>query len=126
MFGGVAGHAGLFSNAYDLSLLYQMLLNGGELKGKRFLSAAAFKELTSRQTASGIKESYGLGLSVSPDGFGHGGAYSTNMDIDVKRGLITIFMVQHAGFPGDGKQSNGVFKKAAYASYGEPTRTEKK
>ena len=27
MFGGVAGHAGLFSNAYDLSLLYQMLLN---------------------------------------------------------------------------------------------------
>ncbi|MFX8976503.1 serine hydrolase, partial [Acinetobacter baumannii] len=29
MFGGVAGHAGLFSNAYDLAQLYQMLLNGG-------------------------------------------------------------------------------------------------
>src|SRR5215204_5011710 len=37
MFGGVSGHAGLFSNAYDLSMLYQMLLNGGELNGQRFL-----------------------------------------------------------------------------------------
>ncbi|WP_374164981.1 glycoside hydrolase family 3 N-terminal domain-containing protein [Arcticibacter sp. MXS-1] len=35
MFGGVAGHAGLFSNAYDLAQLYQMLLNGGELNGVR-------------------------------------------------------------------------------------------
>src|SRR5690606_17715497 len=37
LFGGVAGHAGLFSNAHDLMMLYQMLLNGGELNGKRFL-----------------------------------------------------------------------------------------
>ncbi len=35
MFGGVAGHAGLFSNAYDLAQLYQLLLNGGELNGIR-------------------------------------------------------------------------------------------
>jgi len=37
MFGGVAGHAGLFSDAYDLAKLYQMLLNGGELNGVRLL-----------------------------------------------------------------------------------------
>ncbi|MFV0605936.1 MAG: glycoside hydrolase family 3 N-terminal domain-containing protein [Niabella sp.] len=35
--GGVAGHAGLFSDAYDLGKMYQMLLNGGELNGHRFL-----------------------------------------------------------------------------------------
>jgi len=35
MFGGVAGHAGLFSDAYDLAMLYQMLLNGGKLNGER-------------------------------------------------------------------------------------------
>jgi CubicO group peptidase (beta-lactamase class C family) len=34
MFGGVAGHAGLFSNAYDLSVIMQMLMNGGTFNGK--------------------------------------------------------------------------------------------
>jgi CubicO group peptidase (beta-lactamase class C family) len=38
MFGGVAGHAGLFSNAYDLAQLYQMLLNGGQLNGVRLFN----------------------------------------------------------------------------------------
>ncbi|HEY6062383.1 MAG TPA: serine hydrolase, partial [Chitinophagaceae bacterium] len=37
MFGGVAGHAGLFSDAYDLAMLYQMLLNGGEFNGERYI-----------------------------------------------------------------------------------------
>ena len=35
------------------------------------------------------------------------------MNIDTKRGLITVFLVQHAGFPGDGGKSHGIFKKAA-------------
>src|SRR5206468_2914828 len=46
MFGGVSGHAGLFSNAYDLSLLFQMLLNGGELNGQRFLKTATINYFT--------------------------------------------------------------------------------
>ena len=37
MFGGVAGHAGLFSNAYDLGVIMQMLLNGGTFNGKNYL-----------------------------------------------------------------------------------------
>ena len=37
MFGGVAGHAGLFSNVHDLSILYSMLLNGGEWNGVQYL-----------------------------------------------------------------------------------------
>ena len=37
MFGGVAGNAGLFSDAYDLACLMQMLLDSGMFNGKRYL-----------------------------------------------------------------------------------------
>ena len=36
MFGGVAGHAGLFSDAYDLAILEQMLLDGGTFNGRTY------------------------------------------------------------------------------------------
>ncbi len=103
---------GLFSTAADVVKFCQMLLNGGELNGKRVLSEAAVKEMTKRQTAPDLKESYGFGLSVSPDGYGHGGAYATNMNISTKRGIITVWMVQHAGFPGEGGKSRNAFEDA--------------
>ncbi len=109
---------GLFSTAADVGVFCQMLLNGGMHKGQRLLSEKAFRELTSRQTAATLKESYGFGLQISPDGFGHGGAYATNMNIDTKHGLVTVFMVQHAGFPGKGKDALGAFKSAATAKFG--------
>jgi hypothetical protein len=56
---------------------------------------------------------------VGGDTAGHAGAYSTGMTIDRKRGLITVFMVQHAGFPGDGGKSQGAFKKAAEEAFGK-------
>ncbi|MGD8328707.1 MAG: serine hydrolase [Acidobacteriota bacterium] len=43
-FGGVAGHAGLFSTAADLQVLLQLLLNRGEYGGTRYLSAATVDE----------------------------------------------------------------------------------
>ncbi|GAB4378440.1 MAG: glycoside hydrolase family 3 N-terminal domain-containing protein [Salibacteraceae bacterium] len=46
MMGGVAGHAGLFSNANDLGILMQMLLNGGQYGGRRYLSQATIKDFT--------------------------------------------------------------------------------
>ena len=46
MFGGVAGHAGLFSDAYDLAMLYQMLLNGGKLNGERIFKEETIKLFT--------------------------------------------------------------------------------
>jgi CubicO group peptidase (beta-lactamase class C family) len=104
---------GLFSTAADVAKFCQMLLNGGELNGKRFLSAAALKELTRRQTPETLKESYGLGFSVGGGGFGHGGALATNMNIDPARGLIIVWLVQHAGFPGEGGKAQGVFRKTA-------------
>lgn len=110
---------GLFSTAQDTALFCQMLLNGGELNGKRYLSEAAFKALTTRQTPELIKNSYGLGLAVGPDWFGHGGAHATNMEIRPGKGLVLIWMVQHGGFPGEGGKAQGGFKNWAIDRFGK-------
>ena len=109
---------GLFSTAHDVARFYQMLLNGGQLDGKRYLSEAAVKQLTSRQTPPELKDSYGFGFAVGPTSFGHGGAYSTNTSADTERGLIFIWLVQHAGFPGEGGKAQDAFKKAAIDAFG--------
>lgn len=103
---------GLFSTAHDLVRFYQMLLNGGQLDGQRTLSEAAVKQLTSRQTPPELKDSYGFGFGVGNTHFGHGGAYSTNTSADTERGLIFVWLVQHAGFPGDGGKAQDAFKAA--------------
>lgn len=108
---------GLFSTAADTARFCRMLLNRGELDGRRYLSETVWKELTTRQTTPTIKESYGFGLSVGPDGFGHGGAQATHMDIRTKDGLVLVWMVQHAGFPGEGAKAQGAFRKAALDAY---------
>ena len=110
---------GLFSTARDTALFCQMLLNGGELNGKRYLSEAAFTALTTRQTPDSIKNSYGLGLAVGSDWFGHGGAHATNMEIRTTKGLVLIWMVQHGGFPGEGGNAQGVFKNWAMERFGK-------
>jgi len=104
---------GLFSTASDLSFFYQMLLNKGQWKGKQILSESAVRALTQRQTTKGLPESYGLGFSVGETHFGHGGAYSTNTSADTKSGLIFVWLVQHAGFPGEGAKSQDAFLKKA-------------
>jgi CubicO group peptidase (beta-lactamase class C family) len=106
---------GLFSTAADVAAFGRMLLNGGTLGGERILSPEAVKEMTTRQTPAEVKESYGLGLSVGTGTFGHGGAYSTDMQVDTKRGLVFVWMVQHAGFPGEGGKAKGEFLEAAGA-----------
>ena len=104
---------GLFSTAADVATFCRMLLNGGELNGKRYLSEAALMTMTSKQTGDVVKDGYGIGWSTNGMTFGHGGALATNMTIDPQRGLITVFLVQHAGFPGEGNKSHGAFVKAA-------------
>lgn len=110
---------GLFSTAIDTSLFCRMLLNNGELDGKRYLSENAIRELSKRQTPPAIKESYGLGFSVSPDSYGHGGAHATNMEIRSGKGLVLVWMVQHGGFPGDGGKAQGAFKNWALDKFGK-------
>ncbi len=89
-----------------------MILRGGELDGKRYLSEKGVQAMTSRQTSL-LPESYGLGWSVQENSFGHGGAYSTNMTLEPESGLITVFLVQHAGFAGNGGASCEAFRNAA-------------
>ncbi len=106
MFGGVAGHAGLFSNAYDLAKLYQLLLNGGELNGIRLLKKATIDQFTaynSEFSRRGLgfdkpekdnttrKEPY-PSLSVSPATFGHTGFTGTCVWVDPAQQLIYIFL----------------------------------
>jgi CubicO group peptidase (beta-lactamase class C family) len=110
---------GLFSTAIDTSLFCRMLLNNGELNGKRYLSENAIRELSKRQTPAAIKESYGLGFSVSPDSYGHGGAQATNMEIRSGKGLVLIWMVQHGGFPGEGGKAQGAFRNWALDKFGK-------
>jgi beta-N-acetylhexosaminidase len=106
MFGGVAGHAGLFSNAYDLAQLYQMLLNGGELNGVRLLKKSTIDKFTaynSNISRRGLgfdkpekdnatrKEPY-PSKSVSPETFGHTGFTGTCVWVDPASHLVYIFL----------------------------------
>jgi CubicO group peptidase (beta-lactamase class C family) len=104
---------GLCSTAGDLARLYRMMLNHGELDGKRILSPAAVKEMTQVQTgelASGFTSGMGFGFGwgvvrqpkdvtamLSPGTFGHGGAFGTQGWIDPHKDLILILLIQRTG-----------------------------
>jgi CubicO group peptidase (beta-lactamase class C family) len=99
-----------------------MLLNGGAYSGKHYVSEAAIKEMTRSQSGpvdlgSGYT-AYGLGFELRASGaYGHPGAYATNMTIDPVHGLITIWLVQHAGFAGNGGKGEAAFEKAALENF---------
>ncbi|MFD1255987.1 glycoside hydrolase family 3 N-terminal domain-containing protein [Mucilaginibacter terrae] len=106
MFGGVAGHAGLYSNAYDLAKLYIMLLNGGELNGVRLFKKETIDFFTAYHSDISRR---GMGydkpekdnatskapyptLSASPLTFGHIGFTGIGVWADPKYDLLYIFM----------------------------------
>ena len=106
MFGGVSGHAGLFSDAYDLAILYQMLLNGGELNGVRYLkpeTISFFAEYHSDISRRGYgfdkpekdnserREPYPC-KSASPKTFGHTGFTGTCVWVDPVSKLVFVFL----------------------------------
>ncbi len=62
LMGGLSGNAGLFSNAYDLSIYCRMLLNEGTWNGTRILSPEAVAMLT---TAQAYGRSYGFDVNSS-------------------------------------------------------------
>ncbi len=92
--GGVAGHAGLFSTADDLSIFAQMILNGGSYRGARILSPLAVEKMTTPETPSNAQAVRGLGWDIDtpfssnrgelfPVGsFGHTGFTGTSIWID--------------------------------------------
>jgi CubicO group peptidase (beta-lactamase class C family) len=88
---------GLFSTATDVEKFCRMILNGGVLDGKRYLSERALHQMTSTQNGGLGGTDHGFGWSVSSGTFGHGGAYKNAIDIDPAAGRILIFMVQQSG-----------------------------
>ena len=106
MFGGVSGHAGLFSDTYDLSILLQMLLNGGQMNGVRYIREATIRYFTaynSEVSRRGIgfdkpekdnmlrREPYPC-AGASPETFGHTGFTGTCIWVDPKYNLIFVFL----------------------------------
>lgn len=106
MFGGVAGHAGLFSDAYDLAMLYQMLLNGGTFNGERYLKKETVQLFTAYQN-TGSRRGYGFdkpekdnairkdpypSLLASPATFGHTGFTGTCVWVDPQASLVYVFL----------------------------------
>jgi beta-N-acetylhexosaminidase len=104
--GGIAGHAGLFSNASDLAKLYLMLLNNGVWEGQQYLQAATINKFTAYNTTNSRR---GLGfdkpeknnatskdpypsLSPSPATFGHTGFTGTCVWADPETGILFVFL----------------------------------
>ncbi len=99
--GGVGGHAGLFSNAEDLAILMQMLLNGGKYGTKQYISKKTVKKFTSKQenSARGLgfnrKASAGSSLiasSASSSTFGHSGFTGICVWADPETEIIYVFL----------------------------------
>ncbi|MEL6251613.1 MAG: glycoside hydrolase family 3 N-terminal domain-containing protein [Bacteroidota bacterium] len=104
MMGGVAGHAGLFSNVYDMGKLMLMVKNGGVYGGQQFLRKGTISEFTKKQLNYSRK---GLGWdkpemrpnrtnpvseNTSERSFGHTGFTGTSVWVDPRYDLVFVFL----------------------------------
>jgi beta-glucosidase-like glycosyl hydrolase/CubicO group peptidase (beta-lactamase class C family) len=105
MLGGVAGHAGLFSNANDLAVLMQMYLQKGSYGGERYLDSSVVSEFTKCQYC--VDNRRGIGFDkpetdpkkespvcdcVSYLSFGHSGFTGTLTWADPEYDLVYVFL----------------------------------
>lgn len=103
--GGIAGHAGLFSNAKELFAICQMLLDQGEYQGQRYLKAETIKTFNKRYFEKHTNRR-GLGFDkplisspsnhcskyCSQESFGHSGFTGTYFWVDPQNNTIFIFL----------------------------------
>jgi CubicO group peptidase (beta-lactamase class C family) len=123
-------NGGLFSTAGDYAKFCQMILNRGELGGRRYLKPESVKQMTTVQSGDlktgftpgngwglgwcVIREPQGVSAALSPGSFGHGGAFGTQVWIDPVKNRCHILMVQRADFPNsDGSDVRKAFHEAA-------------
>jgi uncharacterized protein YbbC (DUF1343 family)/CubicO group peptidase (beta-lactamase class C family) len=111
---GVAGHAGLFTTAADLSRFAQMMLNGGKLNGRRIFKSETVQLMTSVHTPKGMKAKRGLGWDIdspysSPrgnhfkiGGYGHTGWTGGSLWVDPATRTIVILMTSRTHPDGKG------------------------
>ena len=111
---GVAGHAGLFTTAADLSRFAQMMLNGGKLNGRRSFKSETVRLMTSVHTPKGMMAKRGLGWDIdspysSPrgnhfkiGGYGHTGWTGGSLWVDPATQTIVILMTSRTHPDGNG------------------------
>ena len=104
MLGGVAGHAGVFSNSYDLAVIMQMYLQSGKYGGKQYISSEILNEFISCQYC-GEGNRRGIGFDkpqlegegptcdcISYLSFGHAGFTGTMAWADPDEDIVYIFL----------------------------------
>jgi uncharacterized protein YbbC (DUF1343 family)/CubicO group peptidase (beta-lactamase class C family) len=101
---GVAGHAGLFSTASDLTRFCRMLLAGGSLEGTRVLAPLSIARMTSPATPAGEPNVRGFGWDIDSSfsanrgellplgSYGHTGFTGTSIWIDPATRLFVVFL----------------------------------
>jgi CubicO group peptidase (beta-lactamase class C family) len=105
-----SGGGGLMSTAEDYLQFAQMLLNGGELSGKRLLGSKTVEVMTSVAAPDSLPgrprgEGYGLSVRVVNDPiarssfmssgtYGWSGAFGTHFFVDPHEGIVGILMTQ--------------------------------
>ncbi len=120
-----AANGGLFSTAADYAQFARMILNGGTLNGRKFLTRESVEKMTKVQTGelvTGFTPGNGWGLGwcvvrapqgitamLSPGTYGHGGANGTQAWIDPVKGRIYVLMVQRSNF---GNSDDSVVRRA--------------
>ena len=103
MMGGTGGHAGLFADAYSVSVIMQMLLNKGTYGGIRFFKEESVEQFTARQSPTHRRalifdrpdedaEKNPVAPSASPHTFGHQGFTGTCAWADPETGIIFVFL----------------------------------
>ncbi|MGO2479014.1 MAG: penicillin binding protein PBP4B [Pseudoalteromonas sp.] len=129
--GGVAGHAGLFSTAEDLSVLAQVLLNRGGYDNKQMFTPQVLEQFISPQASD---ETYGLGWRragnqalkwhfgpyASPEAYGHTGWTGTVTVIDPAYDLAIVLLTnaRHSSIEGDETHYEFAGKKFETGKYG--------
>jgi uncharacterized protein YbbC (DUF1343 family) len=135
--GGVAGHAGLFSTADDLSRWCRMILAGGRLGSVRVLSPLAVEAMTRprfygdgdlRAIAFDVSTAYSRnrGDLFPPGSFGHTGFTGTSLWIDPSSGVYVVFLSNrlHPDGKGDVNRLRGIVATIAASALKEDTRKQ--
>jgi len=104
MLDGVSGHAGLFSDAQDIAVIMQMLLNNGYYGGNQYIEPQTVQTFTTRhplETRRGIgfdmkqldaNRSMNMSPLASPKTFGHPGFTGTFTFADPEHNIVYVFL----------------------------------
>ena len=104
LMGGVSGHAGVFSNSYDIAKYAQSIINFGIYNGSRVFSRHSIKKVTKKQNMP-YGSDYALGWDTpslrgdssagdlfSEDSYGHLGFTGTSLWVDPNKKIIIILL----------------------------------